>query len=293
MSDAYHSHPAWSATKIKDAATGTPLDWWAKHVDPNRTPFQPTEPMRQGSLVDCMITEPQHFAARYVVLPEDAPKRPTATQLKAKKPSEETCRSIAWWAEFEAAHEGHEIIPLQWFNTADAIIKRLHADPDIGPILRMPRSSQEPHFWTDEQGRECRYKPDLEPEDGSLWDLKKARSAHPRRFAAQAYDLGYDIQIGAHYRLGFIDRHGKAPIHSGFIAYEWQYPHNCSLCYCTEEFIELGLDRRARALERIEDCIASDYWPSYGVSNVTAPAYADFTSADDETDADSMGLEGL
>jgi hypothetical protein len=105
--------------------------------------------------------------------------------------------------------------------------------------------------------------------------------------------MGYDIQIGAHYRLGYIDRHGKPPLESGFIAYEWQYPYNCSLCYCTDEFVELGLDRRARALERIEDCIANDYWPSYGVSSVAPPAYADFTAADDETDADSMGLEGL
>jgi hypothetical protein len=33
-------------------------------------PVQPTDAMKQGSLVDCLITEPQNFDRKYVVAPK-------------------------------------------------------------------------------------------------------------------------------------------------------------------------------------------------------------------------------
>jgi len=275
MSDAeYHAHPAWSASRLKGALTGTMLDYWSKYEDPCRVPFVPNESMKRGSLVDAFITETEAFWDRYFLI-DDVDRR-----TKAGKEA---------WADAESKAGGREIIRQEDMRTVYAITARLTSDPDIGPILMQRRRSQDPHFWVDACDRECRYKPDLEPEDGSLWDLKLTRSAHPRRFAAQAYSLGYDVQL-AHYREGFIHRYGKEPTRIGIIAYEWNAPHNCSLLVADEDLLDCGAKRRDDAFHLIEDCRERDCWPSYGQSTLQLPSYSDFKSADDDNDLDGLDL---
>jgi exodeoxyribonuclease VIII len=193
------------------------------------------------------------------------------------------------WAEAEKVANGRELIREADMEAVYGIVARLLEDPAIGPILRQPRSSQEPHFWIDDCARECRYKPDLETEDGSLFDLKLTRSAHPHRFAAQSYALGYDVQL-AHYREGYIDRYGREPTRVGIIAYEWAYPHNCSLLIADEDLLACGAGRREIAFGLIEECRASGRWPSFGQSVLQLPSYADFQSADDDNDLDGLDL---
>lgn len=287
----YHAHPALSATKIKAMATGTSRRYWAKHEDPARKPFLPTEPMRQGSLVDCLITEPDSFGLRYVEQPACAPKRPTSAQLNAKKPAPATVEAIEFWRDFDDQAQGREPITKAWLDNAWRIVETLHLDPLIGPLLELPRISQEPHFWVDaEHQAPCRYKPDLENE--YLIDLKKGASATPRTFAAQAYKLGYDIQI-AHYSLGYEDRNGRPPEKMGFIVYEWEWPHDCALIWADDDYLAMGLDRRRDAIERILECRESGIWPSHGEVTISPPRYANLTAADDDTELSDLGLEGL
>ena len=86
----YHAHPAMGSTTLKTARTKTGRGFWAKCVDPNRKPFLPTDPMRQGSLVDCLETCPDKFDDKYIILPSNAPTKPTKAQLKAEKKPENT-----------------------------------------------------------------------------------------------------------------------------------------------------------------------------------------------------------
>jgi hypothetical protein len=294
MKDAeYFAHPALGSTSIKTMATSTPRAYWAKHVDPDREPFVPTDAMRQGSLVDCLITCPEEFDEKYVLTPVDAPKRPTSTQLTAKKPSEATIEAIQFWHDFDAEIGDREVISLDWLRNAERIVDVLSKDAKIGPILKMERQSQVPHFWIDPvHGLQCKYKPDLEPEDGSLLDLKKGASANPRWFSKQAYSLGYDVQID-HYGKGYEDQHGKPPTRHGFIVYEWKWPHESALVIATEDDLAVGHDRRNEALNLIVKCQADNDWPSYGEAELNLPYYAQGAAADDDTNLDDLGLEGL
>lgn len=294
MNDAeYFAHPALGSTSIKTMATGTPRGYWAKHVDPNRKPFAPTDAMKQGSLIDCLITCPETFDERYLLVPMDAPKRPSSTQLSAKKPSEATIEAIQFWHDFQAELGKREPLSQEWLTNALRIVDVLHADATIGPILKMERAGQQVHFWIDaEHGVECKYKSDCEPEDGSLIDLKKGASANPRLFSKQAFSLGYDVQ-GAHYELGFTNLHGKAPTYTAFICYEWQWPHECSFVVATEDDLAVGHDRRSSAIEQIKECQEKAQWPSYGRADLSLPAYAQSADADSDTDLESLGLEGL
>jgi hypothetical protein len=269
----YFAHPAIGSTKLKAAETLTGRGFWAKEVDPNRQPFLPSEAMRQGSLVDCLITCPDEFDEKYVLAPIDAPKRPTSTQLNAKKPSEATIEAIQFWQDFDAEVGVREVISSDCFINAVQITETLAKDSVIGPILAMERQSQVPHFWIDSvHGLEMKYKPDLEPSDGSLLDLKKGATAKPSLFERQAYGLGYDIQLD-HYSNGFIDLHGKKPTRCGFVVYEWKYPHDCALIIVDDTYLELGRERRQSAITKMLEYEQTGLYPSYGEVTITRPRF--------------------
>ena len=277
MSD-YHSHPALSASKLKTIISGTPRDYWAKHVDPDRKPFLPTDAMRQGSLVDCLITEPHEYSTRYLVAPQC---------------DRRTKEGKAIWSEFQAEAEGREVITRDWEDNALKIVEALMRDPDAAPLLR-DGQGQEPHFWHDAtMDADCRYKPDIEhPDRGILVDLKKSRSANPRMFAAQSYSLAYDLQI-AHYSTGWADRYGAPPEQCILIAYEWQWPHNISVNVLSPDLIEEGHRRREEAIVAVKRFMELEQWPSWGTVEMDVPRWAHADDPANATDADDLELEGL
>lgn len=275
----YHNHPAFSASQLKKIASGTPLDFWAEYEDPARIPFLPSEQMRQGSVVDCMITEPEKFNLRYVVAPK------CDRRTKAGK---------AVWAEAqaEAAEKCAQVISEDWEFNAKRIAEKLLSDPVASLYLR--GQGQDPHFWTDhDHDIECRYLPDMEdPGKGLLVDLKKSRSANPRLFARQSYSLGYDIQV-AHYAEGYRDRYGEYPRQIVLLAYEWEWPHNFSVNIISDALLEEGRRRREEAICVLKECRRSDDWPSWGVQVMDVPGWLRPEDPANDTDVSDLDLEGI
>jgi hypothetical protein len=170
-------------------------------------------------------------------------------------------------AEAEAA--GLTPVSVEMVEQAKRIRDALHDDPVVGEVLAVldPSISQQPHFWEDQEGRPCRCLPDVVTRDGRLFDLKKTRSAVPRKFYWQAKDLAYDLQM-AHLALGHEDRHGEPPAEAGVIAFEWPTdpaaPIDCSLLIFDGQDLQKGLQRREEAFRRIAECQATGSWPSHG-----------------------------
>ena len=275
----YHNHPAISASKLKKLACGTALDFWAEYEDPDRIPFLPSEQMRQGSVVDCKLTEPEKFNLRYVVAPK-CDRRTTAGK--------------AIWAEAqaEAAKKCAQVISEDWDFNANRIAEKLRSDPVASLYLR--GQGQDPHFWYDtDHDIECRYLPDMEdPGKGLLLDLKKSRSANPRLFARQSYSLGYDIQ-GAHYAEGYRDRYGEYPRQIVLLAYEWEWPHNFSVNIISDALLEEGRRRREEAICVLKECRRSEEWPSWGVQVMDVPGWLRPEDPANDTDVSDLDLEGI
>ena len=102
--DQYLATEAVSASGLRVFARSP---WHYKHrVQINK----PTRPMLRGTLAHCALLEPDAMAARYVVVPEDAPRRPTEAQWKAVKSSPESKAAKDWWAEFNRGAFGREVI---------------------------------------------------------------------------------------------------------------------------------------------------------------------------------------
>jgi exodeoxyribonuclease VIII len=275
----YHDHPAISASKLKKIACGTPVDYWAAYEDPNRMPVQPTDAMKQGSLVDCLITEPQNFDRKYVVAPE------VNRRTKAGKEAWDACAE-------QARANAATVISSEWLHTANVIATKLRNDPVASIYLQ--GQGQKPHFWHDsDHEMDCRYLPDIEdPDRGLLVDLKKSRSANPAHFSRQAYSLGYDIQV-AHYAEGYRDRYGEYPKQIALLAYEWEWPHNWSVNVISDELLEEGRRRREEAMCMIEECRGVNEWPSWGVHVMDAPRWINVDDPANDSDLSDIELEGL
>lgn len=273
----YHRHPAWSPTALKAAVTGTMRAWWQR-FGPGAPPFIPSPDMVKGDLVDALLTPPFRIEQRFAAF------KTIARNTKA---------GAANCAEAEAA--GLTPVSHEMVEQAKRIRDALHADPVVGEVLAAldPAASQQPHFWDDEAGRPCRCLPDVVTSDGRLFDLKKTRSAVPRRFYWQAKDLAYDLQI-AHLALGHQHRCGSEPAETGVIAFEWPSDPaaaiDCSLLIFDGQDLQTGLARREEAFQRIADCQASGIWPSHG-RHAFRPASSSFSLPErEELDQDSIDL---
>ena len=243
----YHAHPAWSPTALKAAVTGT-MQAWFHRFGPGAKPFEPSADMVKGDLVDALLTPPFTLEQRFAVF---------STVARNTKAGAANCA--------QARAQGLTPVSQEMVDQAQAVAAALRRDPVIGEALAAmdEKHSQQPHFWTDAAGRPCRCLPDVVTCDGRLFDLKKTRSAVPRRFYWQAKDLAYDLQL-AHLALGHADRTGEQPSECGLIAFEWEEPHDCALLVFDQQDIAIGLERREEAFRRIAECQASGAWPSHG-----------------------------
>ena len=273
----YHRHPAWSPTALKAAVTGTMRTWWHRFGH-GAAPFVPSADMVKGDLVDALLTPPFRIEERFAAY---------------KSIARNTKVGAANCAEAEAA--GLTPVSFEMVEQAMRIRDALHADPVVGEVLAAldPAHSQMPHFWDDEAGRPCRCLPDVVTTDGRLFDLKKTRSAVPRRFYWQAKDLAYDLQI-AHLALGHQHRHGQPPFEAGVIAFEWPSDPaaaiDCSLLIFDEQDLATGLQRREEAFQRIAACQESGIWPSHG-RQAFRPVSSSFSLPEAEgLDPDSIDL---
>lgn len=247
----YHAHPAWSPTALKAAVTGTMQTWWHR-FGPEAVAFEPSGDMVKGDLVDALLTPPFLLEQRFAVF---------STIARNTKAGAANCAA--------AKAAGLTPVSAEMVEQAQRIAAALRRDPVIGEVLAAmaQQHSQQPHFWSDAAGRPCRCLPDVVTTDGRVYDLKKTRSAVPRRFYWQAKELAYDLQL-AHLALGYEHRNGTPPAETGLIVFEWPTDPSaaidCGLLLMDEQDLEIGRKRREEAFSRIASCQARGLWPSHG-----------------------------
>ena len=214
----YHaSVPAWlSKTSIMDFRTWGPARWYLVYVA--KTLRRPVPGgVEQGQMRDCWLTEgEQAFRDRYVVIPADAPKRPSSAQLKAKKPSADTLDAIAYWSLFE----GKLTVTREDYDILLDAVEAVHGLEEW-PRVQEAQAQMTLRRLSSDMGFGVQSRPDWMALDGSnaiTDDLKKTRSLE--HFGAQALDLGYHVQaaIAGWALAGDGYEHERANL----IAVEWE-----------------------------------------------------------------------
>lgn len=276
--DAYHSGPGVSNT-ILSAMAECPRYCYAMHIDPQRPPRQPREWMLTGPLAHCAVLEPNAMESRYVVAPDDAPRRPTKAQLNAKKPSPDSVMAMDWWERFNAAAEGREIVSAEQYRATQRQLAAVLAVPELVALLSAGEAEQSA-YWTDKTtGLLCRCRPDwVHPDDDNsvtLLDLKTAADVSPDGFAKSLARMGYHRQA-AFYSNGYAKASGKQVNNFIFGAVSKDYPFIAQAYILSHEDMQQGAEEVAELLSLYKHCRESNSWPAYGDGyvQVTMPAWA-------------------
>ncbi len=269
--DVYHAVDALSATGLRLLARSA---WHYKH----RANVNPTRPMLRGTLAHCAVLEPNAMAARYVVVPSDAPKRPTAAQWKAKTPSEDSQKAMAWWSEFQDTAMGREIVSAEDYAVTQQQLQAV-ADCQILADILAQGAGEVSVFWIDaETGIYCKARPDWMNKRGgsvTLLDLKTTADESPSGFGRAAARMKYHLQR-AHYVAGVQAATGLTVEEFVFGAVTSAPPVLAVPYFLTDEIKEQGDDERRELLELLARCQKERTWPAYGsgLQMLDFPAYA-------------------
>ena len=270
--DMYHAVEALSASGMRLLARSP---WHYR----NRVEIEPTKPMLNGTLAHCAQLEPGAMSERYVVVPEDAPRRPTKAQWAAKKPSPDSIAAMQWWTGFEQSCGSRLLVSPDDYAVTQMQLAALQADEEIAELLREGHGEVSV-FWIDpDTGAYCKARPDwVRPIGGNrvkLVDLKTTVDESPAAFSRVAPRMGYHRQQ-AHYWRGFEIASGYEVTDFVFATVTSAPPVLAVPYRLVDEVAQQGRDEVAELTALYVECLRTGKWPAYTPEQrmIDFPAYA-------------------
>ena len=253
----------------------SPAHFWQWMTSPSEPS---TQAMNLGTATHTLVFEPHKWDKEIIVIPDDAPKKPTSAQMKAKKPSEDALASMKWWEDFNKNAEGKCIITPDQEVQAKGMASAVHGYEDIIPLLKDPTAKTEVSIVANEEVNglhiSCKMRCDLLTMDGRvIVDLKTTEDASPEAFSKTFMSLGYWMQA-AHYIK--VARLAGIPVEKFvFVAVEKNQPYSVAIYELDDTSLEKAFSIRQRLLENLANCIATGEYPSYsrGTHRLTLPPW--------------------
>lgn len=227
-----------------------------------------------GRAYHCAILEPDQFHKRYIVLPEDAPERPTEKMLNAKKPTENSIHRQDWWREWGHLSAGRVTLSAKDYDRAQRMGDAVRAHP-LACGLIVGGDREVTFRWIDPRtGMKCKSRIDLNVPGEFMLDVKSCEDASREAFARAVTNYRYDLQM-AHYVAGATEC-GQPVRRYVILACESQAPFVCQPYILDAMAEQRGWAIRERAIAKQAACVASGRWPGYSdtVEELTLPAWA-------------------
>lgn len=210
------------------------------------------------------------FHSEFVILPEEAPKRPTEKQIYAKKPSPETLYAVEWWNLFNIKAQGKGILTLAEYEMLSGMRDSVRSHPFAKLLLAEGVSETTVIFDVDVDGQKvrCKIRPDRTPavQMKVLIDLKTTEDAGYDAFVRSCKKFGY-FQQAAFYIDGYNAVRGDQPEMDSFafIAVEKKPPYRCEVYTLSGDstFLLEGRQQYQEALRIEIQCRMSGVWPNY------------------------------
>lgn len=276
----YHARPEFSSSQLKDMLRSG-AHFYSNHVL-KEVERESKTAMDFGTLAHTLFLEPDQFEAEFAVLPEDAPKCPTETMLKAKNPSPDTLGKIAFWENFEAEHAGKIIVTAEQIQGAQRIVENLKQLSMYAEMQNNFGMAEASIFFTDPAfDLELRIRPDWHIAPckafpfGLILDLKTTTDARPNAFSKKCGDFGYDLSA-AMYREGFQEYYRteqKPPFI--FLVAESSIPFNVKQYQASDLFLSVGETRYNKAKELLAESLLINEWDGYSLEleEIFLPSY--------------------
>lgn len=220
----------------------------------------PTPAMVFGNIFHTIAIEEALFNERYVVIPGNAPKKPTAAQIYAKKPSPESIEAIEWWGRFQKENDRKIVVSQDDYDCAKKMRDALYKNEYAAELISQMTATERVLTWVDDvTGVDMKGLLDLSNDDMTI-DLKSAIDADPDTYGMTAYKLGQHRQAAL-----YLDGRGQNKMKKGefyFIAVEKEPPFGVSVNKASKDFIERGRYEYGEILESFA------HWKEMGCPDV-------------------------
>lgn len=256
----YHSDTSRISKSGLDLFSRSPAHYYARYLDPNREPEQPTKALIQGSAIHSAILEPHSFQFDYAVMPGFDGRTNAGKEQKQ-----------LWLA----SNEGKTIIDIETYELCMRLRDAVYAHPTAAALLKVGKAEETIKFDEPDSGAPCKCRPDWITPDGIIMDIKTTEDASPEGFARSAFKYRYHVQA-AFYSQGYAIDRGYSPEGFVFIAVEKGNPFQVALYHADENVMQLGRDTFIPELHRYVACRNTNLWPGYGdqIMPLTLPGYA-------------------
>ena len=255
--EVYHAIPHFSASYAKDLIQNPAL---AQIEKESKKCFD------IGSAVHALKLEGRDaLNKRFAFLPGDAPKKPTALQKDAKKPSDSTLVAIEWWELFERANAGKIIMTADDREIVEGCVKAIDAYPCVIQRGMFENGMNEVTIiYTDfETGIRCKSRIDSLSADGFVDDLKTAADTTVYGFTKAIAKLKYYLQAGAYF------------IAANTVGIEINGVRLCGVCSkppfqvivgeFSEAYLNIGQMEYCRALNIEKECRELGFYPNCSI----------------------------
>jgi hypothetical protein len=277
----YFASPAVSNSDLKLIAR-SPAHYYAAKLAPDKPEPKETPAMTLGKALHCAILEPDFLRARYCAAPADAPKD-LRHHRDAKKPSDATLESIAWWDAFESENIGKTVLSSDDLDRVIEASNHILNHDELHRLLSGAGDCEQAVFAVDpETGVEVRCKPDRrsrmvtrQGEMLAMLDLKSTQDARPAAFQRTAFNFSY-FRAAAWYS----DVHAWAGLGNVdtflLVAFETERPYAVKIYEVGPEELERGRREYRPLLNTYAECRANDAWPSYDttIERIEYPRWA-------------------
>lgn len=226
---------------------------------------EPSDSMALGSLIHCLALEPDRFGDRYVLEPDLA-------QFEAKVPRATKAYKEAV-AQLEAEYPSHEIVYADDLKHAQALAKAIRTSGVFenllggDPLCEQSIWFEEPVY--DEEKDEqvpvlCKARPDAHRDNGATVvcvDLKKTRSAHPRKFSRDSAQFRY--HVSAYMTSRALETVYGKPVTWLAFCVEATPPYKVAVYRYGSTAKAVGRTVAHRNLVTWLECSKADHWPGY------------------------------
>lgn len=246
----YHAGPGLSVSGAKRLLQ-TPYHYHALTGSRTAPSKAPTAGMVNGTLVHCLVLEPDEFGLRYTVGPEGVDVRTKA------------------WKEFgaQALAAGLEVITQAMYERAKGQAEALRLVPAVAELLAEGIAEQSVYWRDTAHGLLLKCRPDWRSPVAHgkgivLLDVKTATDASAEGFASACAKFGYYMQDpwyceGVQAATG-VEVHGMV-----FGVVESDYPHAAAAYMLSDAARAEGREAAARARSTYAGCITRGEWPGY------------------------------
>lgn len=272
--DDYHNVAPGISSSGLSAVARSPAHYWERYLNPHRERPAPTPAMEFGTAVHTAVLEPERFALEYMPAPVGAPRRPTAVQMNAAKPSAATLSAIDFWRQFDAEHAGKTIMDPRDFDACKRVRNAVEYHP-AADILLASGESELSMFW-DDDGVLCKVRPDFWNTEGWLVDVKTTEDARSDAFGRSCWNYRYFVQ-SAYYMDGVAAATGVNPSGFIFLAIEKQPPYAIAVYVASPRMLLAGAKEYRRNLATYRYCRTADDWPAYPqeITPIDLPPWAE------------------